>query len=52
MSKIIYFCANKKCGKEVTPEDLESLPGVKCPHCGGRILFKARPKIVRNVSAK
>ena len=51
MSEIIYYCANRKCGKEVTPEDLESLPGVKCPHCGGRILYKARPKIVRPVKA-
>ncbi|MHA1369250.1 MAG: DNA-directed RNA polymerase subunit P, partial [Promethearchaeota archaeon] len=49
MSKIVYFCA--KCKKEVHPDDLESLPGVKCPHCGSRILYKARPKLVRKVKA-
>lgn len=49
MSSITYYCANKKCNREISPEDLESLPGVKCPHCGMRILFKARPKVIRKV---
>ncbi len=51
MSSIVYYCANRKCAKEITPSDLESLPGVKCPHCGGRILFKARPKVVKKVKS-
>ncbi|NMC08183.1 MAG: DNA-directed RNA polymerase subunit P [Candidatus Lokiarchaeota archaeon] len=51
MSSIIYYCANRRCAKEISPSDLESLPGVKCPHCGGRILFKARPKVIKKVKS-
>lgn len=47
-----YICARKTCGKEVTTEDLKSLPGIKCPNCGYRILYKKRPSVVRKISAK
>ncbi len=40
-----------KCKKEVSIEDLGQLPGVKCPHCGERILYKTRPPIVKPVKA-
>ncbi len=40
-------CIN--CGKiiEEFPEGR-----VQCPHCGSRMLFKPRPKVVRKVKAK
>ncbi|NVM30853.1 MAG: DNA-directed RNA polymerase subunit P [Candidatus Helarchaeota archaeon] len=45
-----YRCG--RCGKEVTKKGLESLPGVKCPHCGFRILYKQRPPIVQKLKAR
>ncbi len=44
-----YVCA--RCGQEVTDEGLETLPGIKCPHCGFRILYKKRPQIIRKIKA-
>ncbi|MFX0067694.1 MAG: DNA-directed RNA polymerase subunit P [Promethearchaeota archaeon] len=44
-----YICGN--CRREITVEGLKSLPGVKCPHCGHRILYKSRPPIVKKVKA-
>ncbi|MHA1731278.1 MAG: DNA-directed RNA polymerase subunit P [Promethearchaeota archaeon] len=47
-----YICARKSCGKEVTSEGLESLPGIKCPNCGYRILYKKRPSVVRKIHSE
>ncbi|MGM0687780.1 MAG: DNA-directed RNA polymerase subunit P [Promethearchaeia archaeon] len=44
---MVYVC--RKCRKEVTTEGLETLPGVKCPYCGSRILYKVRPPVVKRV---
>ena len=43
-----YVCG--KCGKEVDSKGLDSLPGVKCPHCGYRILKKVRPPVVNKIN--
>ncbi|MHA1786036.1 MAG: DNA-directed RNA polymerase subunit P [Candidatus Helarchaeota archaeon] len=45
-----YICA--RCSREVTLEGMESLPGVKCPHCGYRILKKIRPPIIQKRIAR
>ncbi|NHJ13724.1 MAG: DNA-directed RNA polymerase subunit P [Candidatus Thorarchaeota archaeon] len=44
---MVYVCHT--CSREVTPEGLKTLPGVKCPYCGGRILYKIRPPVVKRV---
>ncbi len=44
MTYVCHFCHS-----EVTKEGLKQLPGVKCPHCGGRILYKIRPPVVKRV---
>lgn len=44
---MVYICHT--CKREVTPEGLKTLPGVKCPYCGGRILYKIRPPVVKRV---
>jgi len=44
---VVYTCHN--CHREVTPDGLRTLPGVKCPYCGGRILYKVRPPVVKRV---
>ncbi|TFG12884.1 hypothetical protein EU537_07920 [Candidatus Thorarchaeota archaeon] len=46
-SELVYIC--HACKREVTPEGLKTLPGVKCPYCGGRILYKVRPPVVKRV---
>ncbi|MHA1379954.1 MAG: Rpo12/RPC10 RNA polymerase subunit family protein [Candidatus Helarchaeota archaeon] len=45
-----YVCG--KCGREITSKGMDSLPGVKCPHCGYRILYKVRPPVVKKTIAK
>jgi DNA-directed RNA polymerase subunit P len=45
-----YACG--KCGKTVSLQGLESLPGVKCPYCGYRVLYKIRPPIVKKVKSQ
>jgi len=45
---IMYKCFN--CGKEVDL-NLKAAKKVICPHCGYRILMKARPKTVRTVKS-
>jgi DNA-directed RNA polymerase subunit P len=47
---IIYECIN--CNFRVTSEELATLPEVKCPSCGYRILRKLRPPIVKHVKAR
>ena len=44
---MVYVCHT--CKREVTPEGLKTLPGVKCPYCGGRVLYKIRPPVVKRV---
>ncbi|MFW9954977.1 MAG: DNA-directed RNA polymerase subunit P [Candidatus Thorarchaeota archaeon] len=44
---MVYVC--HACKTVVTPEGLKTLPGVKCPFCGGRILYKIRPPVVKRV---
>ncbi len=46
---IRYKCA--LCGKEFDSRELEMLPGVRCPYCGFRVIFKVRPPIVKKVKA-
>jgi len=45
----MYKCA--KCGKEFSKEEMEILPGVKCPYCGWRIVIKLRAPTVKRVRA-
>ena len=45
-----YICS--RCGKEVTQQGMEALPGVKCPFCGYRILRKARPPVVKRMKTE
>ncbi|MHA1521483.1 MAG: DNA-directed RNA polymerase subunit P [Promethearchaeota archaeon] len=49
---MVYVCASKSCQKEVTKKQLNQLPGVKCPHCGARVLFKKRPQVIKRVKAQ
>ena len=43
-----YICYS--CGKIVTPEDIKKM--IRCPYCGGKILFKKRPQVVKKVKAR
>ncbi len=47
-----YVCARKSCGKEVSKKELNALPGIKCSHCGFRILYKKRPEIIRRLKVQ
>ena len=47
---MVYTCY--KCKQEVDINLTEALPGVKCPHCGQRILYKARPPIIKRLKAE
>ncbi|MHA1409116.1 MAG: DNA-directed RNA polymerase subunit P [Candidatus Odinarchaeia archaeon] len=47
---MMYVCS--ECKKEVTLEGLKTLPGIKCPYCGSRILYKSRPPIVKKIKAR
>jgi DNA-directed RNA polymerase subunit RPC12/RpoP len=46
---ITYIC--QKCHAEISPEELETLPGIRCIICGHRILLKKRPPIVKRLKA-
>jgi DNA-directed RNA polymerase subunit P len=48
---MVYVCASKDCRKEMTQEKLNQLPGIKCIHCGYRILFKKRPQVIKRVKS-
>jgi len=41
----------KKGLKEIDESKLASLPGIKCPYCGYRILYKKRPSIIKRIKA-
>ncbi|MCK4281490.1 MAG: DNA-directed RNA polymerase subunit P [Candidatus Lokiarchaeota archaeon] len=47
----MYYCARKGCNKEVTRDELKALPGIKCSHCGYRILYKKRPGVIKRIKA-
>ena len=47
---MIYICG--ECKKEVSFEGLITLPGIKCPYCGNRTLFKSRPPVVKKIQAR
>lgn len=47
--KIIYKCG--RCGAEFPANELEYLPTIKCPYCGYRVVYKARPPGVKRVYA-
>ena len=46
-----YVCARKECRKEIDEKKLATLPGIKCPYCGYRILYKKRPVIIKRIKA-
>lgn len=46
-----YVCAKKECHREIDEEKLATLPGIKCPYCGYRILYKKRPVIMKRIKA-
>lgn len=45
-----YMCS--RCRKIVDMNELFALPGVRCPSCGYKILYKIRSSIVKEVKAK
>ena len=47
-----YICARKSCGKEVSKKELNALPGIKCSHCGFRILYKKRPDVIKRIKIR
>ncbi|MCP4762089.1 MAG: DNA-directed RNA polymerase subunit P [archaeon] len=47
----IYSCGRKECREEISLEKLQTLPGIKCPKCGYRILYKKRPSIIKRIKA-
>lgn len=46
-----YVCARKECRKEIELKKLENVPGIKCPYCGYRILYKKRAAIIKQIKA-
>ena len=42
-----YIC--EKCAKKIDSNELIGLPGIRCPSCGHRILYKARSQIVHEI---
>ncbi|MEM1538056.1 MAG: DNA-directed RNA polymerase subunit P [Candidatus Nezhaarchaeales archaeon] len=45
-----YKCG--KCKRVFSKEELESMPGIRCPFCNGRILYKVRPNVVIKIKAR
>ncbi len=45
----IYKCL--RCNKIFSKEELETLPGVRCPYCGYKIVIKLRPPVAKRVKA-
>ena len=43
-----YVCLN--CGREIDEKDIQNK--VRCPYCGGRIILKKRPEIIKKVKAR
>ncbi|MFA6048933.1 MAG: DNA-directed RNA polymerase subunit P [Candidatus Micrarchaeia archaeon] len=42
----MYKCSNPKCGKE-----FDVLEFIRCPYCGGKVLFKKTPPVAHKVKA-
>ncbi|TXT66524.1 MAG: DNA-directed RNA polymerase subunit P [Promethearchaeota archaeon] len=42
-----YICA--RCEELVSRKELNNLPGIKCSHCGYRILYKKRPDVIKRI---
>ncbi len=38
------------CKREIKPEEIKKR--VRCPYCGGRIIYKKRPPILKHVKAR
>jgi len=47
--EVVYVCA--RCGRELRPQDLELLHGIKCVYCGSRIIYKTRKPQIKMVKA-
>ncbi len=45
----IYRCM--RCGRVFSKSEMETLPGIRCPYCGFRIVEKIRPEIPKRVKA-
>jgi len=45
----IYRCM--RCGRVFSKLEMETLPGIRCPYCGFRIVEKIRPAIPKRVKA-
>ncbi|MCX8181944.1 MAG: DNA-directed RNA polymerase subunit P [Candidatus Methanomethyliaceae archaeon] len=45
-----YIC--ERCRKVIDSKELLALPGIRCPACGHRILYKARSQVVREIRAR
>jgi DNA-directed RNA polymerase subunit RPC12/RpoP len=43
-----YVCFG--CGESIGEEELKRR--VRCPYCGGKVLYKKRPNIVKTVKAR
>ena len=49
MEEKAYRCLH--CGREFSRAELETLPGLRCPYCGNRVILKLRPPIAKRVKA-
>lgn len=47
--ELIYECL--KCNRLFSKEEMETLPGVRCPYCGHRVIMKVRPPIAKRVKS-
>ena len=47
--EIIYKCG--RCEREFDRTQLELLPGIRCPYCGYRVIYKVRRIGVKKVKA-
>lgn len=45
---MIYICFD--CRNEINSTEISKR--IRCPYCGGKILFKKRPEIVKQVKAR
>lgn len=43
-----YICYN--CGKRISSKEVTNR--IRCVYCGGKVLFKERPEIVKKVKAR
>jgi DNA-directed RNA polymerase subunit P len=43
-----YRCGS--CGKDISKSDIKGR--LRCPYCGGKMIFKKRPEVVKRVKAE